>query len=237
MLTVITWLWQQPTGRTKFTAKHVNTWAAMVRRHLTLPHEIACVTDMQGIDPSIRIIQPPHEFENISLPTWGPKRPQCLRRISMFRPDAADIFGERFVSMDLDCVIGGCLDPMFDRPEDFIMCRGTSDARPYNGSMLMMTAGARPDVYTDLTPSRAIAAGREYLGSDQAWISYVLGRGEATWTQDDGVSFYEIQHDRVHPDCRVMFFPGHLKPWHLSGPQPQELWITSNYRVDTREAA
>jgi hypothetical protein len=51
----------------------------------------------------------------------------------MFRSDAADIFGDRFVSMDLDCVVGRSLDPLFDRPDDLVLFKGTSIDRPYNG--------------------------------------------------------------------------------------------------------
>jgi hypothetical protein len=60
MLTVLTWLWLQEGGRTAYRAEHVNAWAAMVRRNLSLPHRIACVTDMpDGIAASIDIIVPP----------------------------------------------------------------------------------------------------------------------------------------------------------------------------------
>lgn len=220
MLTVLTWLWKQEGGRTNYSAVHVNIWAAMVRRHLTLPHEIACVTDMpEGIDESIRIIPPPGEFEDVRIPTWGEKRapglPQCFRRIAMFRPDAAGIFGEHFVSMDLDCVISASLDPLFDHDHDFRMYRGTTMSRPYNGSMLQMKAGARPHVYTDFTPEGAVLAGEKYLGSDQAWISHALGFGEATWGVSDGVLAYGSQHNSEAEVGRVTFFLCKSKPWDL----------------------
>src|SRR3546814_19892900 len=65
------------------------------------------------------------EFLDISNPRWSNGRPQCYRRLSMFRRDAGEIFGERFVSMDLDVVVGGPLDPLFDRPEDLVLFKGT----------------------------------------------------------------------------------------------------------------
>lgn len=228
MLTVLTWWWRQPNGRTKYTAEHVNIWASMVRRNLTLPHRIACVTaHPEGIDPSVQIITPTGEFEDVRLPTWGEKMPQCLRRIAMFRPDAAAIFGERFVSMDLDCVIYDSLDPLFDSREDFVMYRGTAANRPYNGSMLMMTAGCRSKVYTEFDPTAAAQASRDYIGSDQAWISHVLGPGEATWSIGDGV-YWQTKRGRqpgfVEP--RVIFFPGPMKPWDVT----DDYEIVSRYR-------
>lgn len=225
MLTVLTWLWRQPNGRTRYTAFHVNVWAAMVRRHLTLPHRIACVTrEAEGLDPRIEVIDPPGDFEDVRIPTWGESLPQCLRRLAMFRPDAADIFGERFVCMDLDVVIGGGLDPLFDRREDFMICRGTSVSRPYNGSMLMMTAGARPQVYTEFTAEGAKEAGRRFVGSDQAWIAHKLGWGEATWGADEGVHWW-LRGRLSGASPRILFFPGSAKPDAVSHP-----FVEQHYR-------
>lgn len=229
MIQINTWLWSQPGSRATYTAKHVNIWADMVRRHLSMDHEIAIVTDMpEGIDPSIRIIKPPGDFIDVTIPTWGADRglPQCFRRLAMFAPDAAETFGERFVSMDLDCVIAEPLDPLFDRDDDFMMYRGTTDRRPYNGSMVMMTAGARSKVYTDFTPERAAEAGRQYVGSDQAWISHCLGWGEATWGPEDGVVWWGSSRNYTAPEWRLMFFPGEPKPWQLMGDD----WVAAHYR-------
>lgn len=233
MLTVLSWLWSQPNGRATYTAEHCNIWADMVDRHLSMDHEIAIVTDMpEGLHPRIRIIAPPGEFEDVRIPTWdihgGKALPQCHRRLSMFRPDAADIFGERFVSMDLDCVIAEPLDPLFDRQDDFVMYRGTSGARPYNGSMLMMTAGARSQVYTEFTPERAVEAGRKFVGSDQAWISHVLGWGEATWGPEHGVVWWGSSRNYEAPEWNLMFFPGDPKPWQLL----DDDWVAAHYRTN-----
>lgn len=238
MLTVMTWLWKQPNGRENYTAEMVNVWAAMVRRNLTLDHEIACVTDdATGIDPSIRIIEPPRDFEGVKIPTWGDALPQCLRRLSMFRPDAADIFGERFVNMDLDCVIGESLDPLFDIDADFCMYRGTSGKRPYNGSMLLMTAGARPQVYEDFSVEGAAYAGRMFVGSDQAWISHCLGWGERTWGDEHGVLWWGNRKREIRGPKRVMFFPGFPKPWHVPKGDPEFEWINRHRQIELREAA
>lgn len=228
MLTVLAWLWQQDGGRASYTAENVNIWASMVDRHLTMPHRIACVTrHTEGLDGGIDVICPPGDFEDVRIGTWPEHMPQCLRRIAMFRPDAAEIFGERFVSMDLDCVIGGPLDPLFDRPEDIVLYRGTNGKRPYNGSALMMTAGARPQVYTRFTPLAAAQAGQQFLGSDQAWVSHVLGPGEATWGTEDGVHVWGSRKNVGKP--RVMFFLGNPKPWDRE-PQ-QNAWVAWNYKV------
>jgi hypothetical protein len=207
---VLTWLWAQPGGRTLYTAQHVNIWADMVRRHLKAPHTIACVTDTpKGIDPSIEIIKPPREFESIRIPTWKEARPQCFRRLAMFRADAAETFGERFLCMDLDCVISGPLDPFLAGDPDFRIARGTSPERPYNGSMVLLKAGARPEVYERFTQEGAAEAGRRFLGSDQAWIAHVLGPNEPTWGEEHGLGWWQAG-GKPQP---LLFFPGTTKPW------------------------
>lgn len=213
MITCLTWYWRQQGGRTTYEPAHVAIWADMVRRHLKQPHRLAVVTNERLDLPShVEIIAPPSEFEHVRIPTWGEGRPQCLRRLSMFRPDAAAIFGERFVCMDLDCVIGGPLDPLFAGDHEFRMFKGTAPGRFYNGSMMMLRAGARPQVYERFTPEGAAEAGRRFVGSDQAWISHVLGPNEAVWDERDGVGWWQ-----AGTKLPLLFFPGKTKPWDVIG--------------------
>jgi hypothetical protein len=235
LLTVLTWLWSQPQGRTKFTTEHVAIWADMVTRNLAMPHRLACVTTETDLPPNVERIDPPGEFEDVE-PTWGPRKPNCFRRLAMFKRDAAKTFGKRFVCMDLDCVVGGQLDPLFDRPEDLVLFKGTSEERPYNGSMMLITAGCRPQLYEDFDQAGADASGTNFVGSDQAWLAHKLGWGEATWDEGDGVYWYQHRRwsNRLKP--RLLFFPGKLKPWTLAGVGIYP-FITNNYRIAEREAA
>ena len=222
-LLIMTWLWRQPGSRCEYNAEHVNTWAAMVSRNLTIPHRLACVTDMpEGIE--IDTIPLPQEFDRINSAAWDSKHglPQCYRRLVMFSPDAERIFGaRRFVSMDLDCVVSGNIDHLFQRDDGFVMFRGTAAKRPYNGSMLMMTAGSRPQVYQRMVdnPGAVVRdAQSRYLGSDQAVISHILGPDEAVWDKDDGVYFWSPRFKRDHKgrpptNMCLLFFPGNPKPW------------------------
>jgi len=143
----------------------------------------------------------------------------------MFRPDAADIFGEEIFCTDLDLVVSGPLDPLFDRPAEFRMAVGTAPGRPYNGSALYLRAGARPQVYEKFTVKGAVQAGRRFVGSDQSWIAHCLGRGEQTWGEADGLCYHGIARS---PETvrRVTFFPGREKPWH----RRHDPWIVKHYR-------
>jgi hypothetical protein len=209
---VICWLWNQPGGRATYYPWHVRVWAAMIRRHLSLPHSLAVVTNMEGdFGESVEVIKPPGEFEDVRIPTWKEERPQCLRRLSMFRRDAADLFGaDRIVCTDLDLVVAQSLDPLLDIEDDFRIARGTGSRRRYNGSLISLKLGSRPKVYEEFTPERAIEAGRKYIGSDQSWIGHCLP-DEKVWTPEDGVCFW-IASYRLDL-ARVMFFAGEVKPW------------------------
>lgn len=222
-LTVCTWLWRQPGCRTRYTAEHVNTWARMVSRHLTLPHRLVCLTDdPSGIEIETRPV--PTDFATVRTDRWSPRKgyPQCYRRLALFRRDIGELLGPRFVSMDLDCVIFSALDPLFDRDEDLVLFRGTGPRRPYNGSMILMDAGARPGVYEDFSQAAAERAARRHLGSDQGWLAYKLGTREAVWSDRDGVRHHtpQIRRQMRCRSCaarglRALFFPGRVKPWDL----------------------
>ncbi len=231
-LKVITWLWEQPGGRTRYTPEHVMIWAAMIRRNLSLPHTLAVVTDIEGdFGEGVEVIAPPGEFEDVRIPTWKEARPQCLRRLTMFRRDAADIFGaDRIVCTDLDLVVFGSLDPLLDIKDDFKITRGTAVSRAYNGSMMSLRLGTRPQAYEDFSPAKAIEAGRRHVGSDQAWLARCLP-GEKVWHPKDGVRFWGAL--AVYGEIRVMFFAGELKPWILASVGRDNL-VAKNYRGDRR---
>jgi hypothetical protein len=244
MITILTWLWEQPGGRTKFTMDHVAIWADMVRRNLKMPHQLACVTDFDGLPAGVRRIAPPGDFEDIVSHRWANGRPNCFRRLSMFRKDAAKTFGERFVCMDLDCVVGGQLDPLFDRPDDLVLFKGTHPDRPYNGSLMLIRAGCRPQVYDDFTQEAADESGAKFCGSDQAWLAHCLGWKEKVWHERHGVYYYgslykQLQksgHNSRIANLKLLFFPGKMKPWTVAEMRIDK-FITANYSMMKKEAA
>jgi hypothetical protein len=221
-LLLFTWLWFQQPAMCGYGADKVNLWAAQLRRNLTIPHRLACVTDHpQGIDSSIEIIPMQRDFTDVRNDRWqeAQRRPQCYRRLALFAPDAEQRFGaKRFVSMDLDMIVTSNLDPLFDHDDDFRILRGSDHSRPFNGSMLQMNAGARPKVFTEFSVEGAAESRRKYVGSDQAWMCHALSRKERTWSYMQGVHFYKASHrfmDRVPKGMRLIFFPGAPKPWNL----------------------
>lgn len=221
---MMTWLWRQNPPMHGYGSDKVNLWARQIRKHLTISHRLACVTNHpEGIDHGVEIISPPTDFNHIRIDTWAEKRkcPQCYRRLTLFAPDAEQRFGaKRFVSMDLDFIATANLDPLFDHDDDFRILRGSAHGRPFNGSLIQMNAGSRPKVFTEFTAEGAALARRKYVGSDQAWLCHALSPKERTWSYKDGAFFYKASHrwlGDVPKGMRIVFFPGFPKPWNLPG--------------------
>jgi hypothetical protein len=219
-LTFVTWRWAPVRGyRSAFGPETVNTLRRMVSRHYRAPHRFCCVTDdRKGLHPEIEIIPDEKDFAAVPSPAGG-TNPSCYRRLRAFRPDIGAVFGSRFVMMDLDLVITGDLQPLFDRPEDFIIWGDTNPNTFYNGSLVLMRAGARSKVWETFNPKTSPIASKAagHFGSDQGWISHCLGPDEPKWSTEDGVySFRKHLFGRrggLPPNARVVVFHGRNDPW------------------------
>jgi len=216
---IVTWKWPAPKGyRSHFTANSVNILRRMVARHFPHPHRFLCVTaETDGLDAAVEVIPPWDDFVHVVNPS-GARNPSCYRRLRAFHPDIGSVFGPRFVSLDLDCVVVGDLTSVWDRPEDFIIWGDTNPRTHYNGSMFMLTAGARPKVWTHFDP--AISPKSSYragcFGSDQGWISFCLGPKEPKWKHSDGVYSYRnelMDKSGLPTNARIVFFHGEGDPW------------------------
>lgn len=236
MMTFVTWKWRAAGYRTIYGPRTVNLLAAMVARHYSAPHRFLCVTDeAQGLAPGIEVVKPWDDFVGVPSP-HGPRYPSCYRRLRAFAPDIEASFGPRFVMLDLDTVIVGDLGPLVTRPEAFVAWADPMNRGQYNPSVLLLTAGARPQVWTAFNPALSPAWARKagFLGSDQAWISAALGRQEATFTIQDGVwSFRHLQYRARLPEVdrpiRVVNFHGAVKPWSAQAQDYQ--WVREAYRL------
>jgi hypothetical protein len=233
-LTVVCWKWQAAKAyRSTFGAEAVNTLRRMVARHYARPHRFCCVTnDADGLDPQVEVIPDREDFKDLPSPHGG-HNPSCYRRLRLFEPEAGATFGPRFVSLDLDCVIVRDMVPVWDRHEHFVIWGDTNPKTLYNGSMMLLHAGARPKVWTDFDPKRSPLRAMQHgnFGSDQAWISYSLGKGEAKWTREDGVYSYRneirTRGGQLPPNARIVMFHGLTDPW---SPEAQRLpWVRQHW--------
>lgn len=246
MLSFVTFKWRPAPGyRSNYGPEQVNTLRRMVARHYDAPHIFYCVTDNpSGLDPEVISVPLWDDYANLPNPSFR-GGPSCFRRLKLFSSDIGALLGDRIVHMDLDVVITGDLRPLLDRSEPFVGWRNPNPRWPLNGSFFMLRAGAHSEVWedfdADLSPAIANAAGCR--GSDQGWMSYVLGRDQPTWSADDGV--YSFQDElyrrgrfgrgrssgtgRLPDGARVVVFHGALDPW-----MPEAVkvapWIKEHYR-------
>jgi hypothetical protein len=235
MLSVVCWKWKPKAGyRSAFGPETVNTLRAMVARHYAKPHRFICVTDdPAGIGSDVEIVPLWDDYASVPNP-YGARQPSCYRRLKAFSSEAKFLFGDRFVSLDLDCVVTGDLVPLWDREEEFVIWGDTSPRTPYNGSMFLLKAGSRRAVWEDFdphtSPARSKALG--YFGSDQAWIGARLGPHEAKWSKADSVYSYRLDIKRLGglpDDARIVMFHGAVDPW--SAEAQRLAWVREYYRA------
>ncbi len=223
MLAVGTYWWQPATKKYyDYTADDVRILKDMVKKNLTKEHEFVVITDQPEIfeyDKDIRAIPLDKETD---------KPGTCYARLMTFHPDGAEIFGERFLQIDLDTIIVGNMDKLVSRKEDLVMwhnpCRIpwedpiNGEHRPfYNTSCVFHKCGTRGDVIHKFKMFR----GEEIFRDDQWFLSAVLGCNMPYFDGEDGV--YRLARkdtpgsgvDGELPKNAVLVtFPGsNGKPW------------------------
>ena len=194
-LTIVCWKWKPHPGgwlkkQSPFSAQHVNVLFAMVKRHLHIPFRFVCITDEpDGIDQDV-----------IIHPIWDLHKRigACYRRLKAFDSyeNIGHIFGERYVSIDLDCVIMDNITPLFDRPEEFIIWGSNERRTPYCGAMWLLKTGERYRVWERFHPVKSISDAKSNgfrTGSDQAHICNCLYPNEAMWDDRDGIHNFKLE--------------------------------------------
>lgn len=227
-LTVCCFLWADPKYRygLRYNAGHVNVLRSMVARNLDRPHVFVCVTDMpEGIDSDVEIVPLWPDHRNLGG-TWT--------RVKLFAPEMRLLLGERIVLLDLDCVITGPLDPLFDTDAEFVTCRSSNPASIYNTGFFLLTAGARAQVWERFDPAEALRVVKVDGMWEQGWASHVLGPNEKTWGPEHGVLEYGRHVARgnggaLPKGTRAVFFCGPHDP-SLAACQAKSPWILDHWR-------
>jgi len=218
LISVVMMLWHDPQSRRNdmwvYGAEHVNLLVRQVDRNLTLPHEFVLICDdaPDGLDPRIRTVP-------LDRTTFIPTT--RFAKLMLFRPDAGDIIGKRIFYLDLDTVITGNIDAIVGRKEDIVLWRHPyyrkrRKASAYNTSVILLDAGARPQVWTEFPLGKSAkeldAICNGVRSEDQAWVSKVLGPEEATWGEDSGIYSRRQIKSGLPADARIVTFPGPREP-------------------------
>lgn len=167
-LHVITWLWGD-----KYPPHYVDRLRNSVARNLTLPHRVLVCT-------------PQKEDEHLT------RIPGCFARLRTFdlawQAENGIKPGDHILCLDLDMVVTGQLDGLVYRAEPFVILQGVNSANPcrFNGSVWMLRAGYRPDVWSDFSLAKAKEIGFYAFPEDQRWMEYMIPDAGA-WGPRDGV--------------------------------------------------
>lgn len=232
MLTVVCCLWHDAQRARSYTFNHdhVRILRNMVARNLSIPHRFVCVTDdaIEGI-------------ETVPI-DWTKHFPgTCGVKLMLWRPDIGTLLGERIFYLDLDVVITGSLDPLVNRTDDIVLWRNpnyTLGGRRafYQGSVQLLAAGARPQVWELAKwPEALPIVNRRFGGFEQAWLSEVLPWDEAHWTSADGLygagrlgDAYPGVQTELPLNARIVSFPGNREPSQAEV-QQKHGWIRDHY--------
>jgi hypothetical protein len=226
MINVVLWKWRPAPGvHRAYDSGHVNALARSIKNNAAKwPVRIICVTD----DPrGITECETYPLWEDCSrlLNASGDHLPSCYRRLRLYDPDTQTDMGikrgERIIGLDLDTLVCGSLDSVFNKDGVYVgwLLAGTVHDEVYNGSFQMFNAGELRDVWDDFdpdnSPKQANLAG--YRGSDQSWLSWKLvGREGCTHIPYPLFASYPLHCRKLgyfSAKTRLVFFHGTRKPW------------------------
>lgn len=225
MLTICTWFWGD-----KYPQDDVGKLERAVRRHLKQPFRFLVMSDRHVEGQESRLIE---EADRHLLAIPG-----CFARMRMFdlawQEAAGFREGDRIANVDLDSVIVDGLDPVFDREEPFCILQGINGTNPcpYNGSVWMLRAGYRPDVWSDfsLEAYKKNNVPFHAIPDDQGWFNYKIPKAGA-WGPAEGVYGFQKRGwpgtgDRLPPNARIVSFPG----WRSPSKFLHVKWIRENWK-------
>lgn len=209
MLFVCAWLWGD-----KWSGPYAANLFNGLRRHIKQDYRSVLITD-QDRNPGVDILCPIEAADKLLLDKRG-----CLVRMRMFdatwQKRIGAKAGDRIVNIDIDAVVTGELDGLFDRRDAFTIMQGFNQTNPcpFNGSLWMFRAGERHDVFEDFS-FEAYAERKvpfHAIPDDQGWLHHKFPSAGA-WTHKDGVyAFKKVNWPgdghRLPGNARVVAFPG-----------------------------
>lgn len=231
-LIVTAWAWGQ-----KYSRDDVARLVAGVRRHLKEPHRFVLVTEWSVEIDGVECTSIP----NVEMTAHK----GCFARLRTFDPEwqvnaLGARPGDRIVVVDLDVIATGALDALFCRPDNFCILVGANAQNPcpYNGSLWMLRAGYRPDVWSDFSFKAASKIPFFEFPDDQGWMAAKIP-GVTGWRAGSHSGVYAFQKpgwpkgEALPADARLVVFPGWRSPEKFTGLQ----WVRRHWLGEGLERA
>lgn len=226
MLAVTTWLWGN-----KYSADDVEKLSSSVHRHLNEAHVFILFSDQPMKINGVEVVLISDEDMHLTMV------PGCFVRLRMFDPAfQVDVIRgrriDRFVNLDLDTVITNELDPVFNRPEPFVILHGANSTNPcpYCGAMMLIRPGAHPELWRDFDITQIKSIPHFSFPDDQAWIAYKVPNAAGWQAGKGGVyAFCKPGWPPGHnlpPDARIVNFNGWRSPAQFKTLE----WVNRNWK-------
>jgi len=205
----------------QYNANYINNHYNNIGKVLKGDFRYICVTDnSKDISKEIEIV-PIWDY----LAEYG----GCLRRLYCYNKDAKDLFGEKFLTCDLDLVWVNDFSHLFKIDADFVLLSSRelkrSDkiyrAHPGNG---IISPGKYQELWDDIqedTLKKLTNSRKHYTGTDQSWFNYHYTTTKPNLNikflklEKDG--FYETYHlkklKKLPNDAICILFTGPRDPY------------------------
>lgn len=212
-------------------AHYANRLHAMARRHMSRPFRFVCFTDdASGLNPGIEAMPIPE------LRIDAPYENTPWRKLALYERTLGDLNGPALF-MDLDVVVTGALDPLFDHPGDYCIIHNWThpDRIVGNSSVFRFEVGSKTELVETFL-SKPTQHWVDLYRNEQAFLSHILGRERLTyWPADWCVSFKKhclprrplqwVLPSAAPAGARVVVFHGHPNPDEaLEGRWPGGWW-------------
>jgi hypothetical protein len=230
MINIITWM-----RGTKYPDIYVERLYQGVKRNLNQPFRFLLITDRE---PDLGVSEP---IEQHPLPNPELTRIKgCFARLRMFDPvwqQGCKLAG-KCVCLDLDLIVTGSLDSVFDWFESLVLLGGANAANPcpFNCSVMMFTTYTHADLWEEFSIDVLPKVPRYEFPDDQGWIWFKKPQA-ATWQAGEKSGVYAFKKpgwpsgDALPSDARIVAFPGHRDPKDFAHlPWIREHWLLPEER-------
>ena len=202
---------------TKYSAEYVNTLYSMVARNLSREFRFVCLTeDGVGLDDQVEVFPLPE----LSVDLGGPER--GWNKLAVFAETLYDLKG-KVLCLDLDLIITGSLDDLFDYPGEVMIIRdwikkdGTG-----NSSVYRFEVGAHAEILNEFEGS--FEQIKNTHRNEQEYLSAAMMAKDAlvywpdSWCRSfkrhciKPFSFLIARETEIPEDTRVLVFHGRPDP-------------------------
>lgn len=224
----------------KYSAKYVNTLYSMVKRNLTIPFTMVCLTDnKQDINKDILCLDLPKE-----LTGWWCKP-------YMYSADLPLPKDSTILYMDLDVVVSGNLNKLFDYEVDkwCVIRDFTRSMQPqwkkYNSSVIRFKLGQLDDVWIHFIKDPKSVIKSHFGDQDWLWTATNQSNPATLWPDEwirswkwevrkcriltSGAKgnrrFREVEDVIPPDDCSICVFHGDPNPHNCDDP-----WVKNNWK-------